>query len=87
MSVPDPRAFTIHKAWLASRDDREAIKRKRDAAQARLVAELVTKYLPHLTFDGQDLSALPLAMRQAVNHILPVQDGVIDDAGLIEPDW
>ena len=87
ISVPDPRAFTIHKAWLASRDDREAIKRKRDAAQARLVAELVTKHLPHLTFGGQDLSALPLAMRQAVNDILPVQDGVTDDAGPSEPDW
>ena len=57
MSVPDPRSFVIHKAWLSSREDREPIKRKRDGEQARLVAELVKERLPHLRFDAHDLTA------------------------------
>ncbi len=86
ISVPDPRAFTMHKAWLSSRDDREPLKRKRDAGQARLVAEIVTQHLPHLAFEGPDLSAMPLAMRQAVKDILPVQKIIEGHDGEIEPD-
>ena len=50
LRVPDPRAFALHKAWLASRSDRDAIKKPRDLAQARAVAALVREYLPHLPF-------------------------------------
>lgn len=50
MRVPDPRAFALHKAWLAKRPDRDPVKRPRDLAQARAVAALVRDYLPHLPF-------------------------------------
>ena len=50
LRVPDPRAFALHKAWLASRPDRDAIKKPRDLAQARAVAALVREYMPHLPF-------------------------------------
>ena len=30
MSVPDPRSFALHKAWLCARDDRDPIQRGRD---------------------------------------------------------
>lgn len=51
MRVPDPRAFALHKAWLSGRPDREPVKKGRDRAQAVLVAELVTTFLPNLPFD------------------------------------
>lgn len=50
LRVPDPRAFALHKAWLANRPDRDAIKKPRDLAQARAVAALVREYMPHLPF-------------------------------------
>lgn len=49
--VLDPRAFALHKAWLASRPDREPVKKPRDLAQARAVASMVVEHMPHLSFD------------------------------------
>jgi hypothetical protein len=46
----DPRVWAAHKFWLSKRKDRNPIKRQRDEAQARTVAQLVAKYLPHLPF-------------------------------------
>lgn len=57
LRVPDPRAFALHKAWLANRPDRDAIKKSRDLAQARAVAALVREYMPHLPF-GEAISSL-----------------------------
>lgn len=83
MSVPDPRSFALHKAWLSMRDDREPIKRRRDMAQAKLVASLVHKRLPP-GFDADDLSALPLALRRMAGDIVPTAD---TPASALEPDW
>jgi len=49
--VPDPRAFALHKAWLASQPDREPVKKPRDLAQAKAVAAMVAEHMPHLSFD------------------------------------
>lgn len=49
--VPDPRAFALHKAWLSRQPTREPLKKPRDLAQAREVAQLVREYMPHLSFD------------------------------------
>lgn len=49
--VPDPRAFALHKAWLSQQHAREPLKKPRDLAQARAVAQLVREYMPHLNFD------------------------------------
>ena len=88
MSVPDPRCFAIHKAWLSSRMDREPVKRRRDAEQARLVAGLVNDRLPHLRFDAHDLTALPAAMCRSVEALLaklPRRDETALTG--LEPDW
>ncbi|CAO4154782.1 GSU2403 family nucleotidyltransferase fold protein [Methylorubrum aminovorans] len=85
MAVPDPRAFALHKAWLAARRDREPNKRQRDAAQAKLVAGMVKERLPNLRFDADDLSALPAALRRAA-ATLHVEQGDRDD-GRLEPGW
>lgn len=86
MSVPDPRTFAMHKAWLSTRDDREPIKKKRDEGQARLVAQIVTERLPNLKFDSADLSAVPLPMRRAAEALLPKPDEEEDDHRM-EPKW
>ncbi len=37
--VPEPRTFALHKLWVSKRDDRDPLKRPRDAAHARVVAD------------------------------------------------
>ena len=55
----DPRVFAAHKFWLSHRVDREPIKKRRDLAQAKLVARIVATYLPHLPYEREDLRMLP----------------------------
>lgn len=86
MSVPDPRSFAIHKAWLSSREDREPIKRKRDAEQAKLVAGLMRERLPHVRFDAHDLTALPAALCRSAESILATASDTTGSTGM-EPDW
>jgi hypothetical protein len=55
----DPRVWVAHKFWLSKRSDRNAIKRKRDEAQARVIGQLVAKYLPQFPYAQQQLKMLP----------------------------
>jgi hypothetical protein len=50
--APDPRAFALHKAWLSQQPERDPVKKPRDLAQARAVAQLVREAMPHLSFDA-----------------------------------
>ena len=59
MSVPDPRAFAIHKLWLSERPGRGPVKARRDRAQALAVASLVINEMKHLPFDGRSLRMMP----------------------------
>ena len=89
MTVPDPRAFALHKAWLAKRPDRDPLKRLRDVAQADVVATLVTTRLPHLRFDDSALGALPLTLRNEAEALLGRTNSAAheDDQGPLNPDW
>lgn len=58
----DPRVFAIHKHWIANRPDRDPLKRRRDAEQARTVAALTRRYLGHLPFEASELLMLPRAV-------------------------
>jgi hypothetical protein len=69
MTVPDPRAFALHKLWVSERPDRDPAKARRDAAQARSVAGLVLRYLPQLRFDDPALAALPKALRGRADEL------------------
>ena len=60
--APDPRAFAVHKLWLSRRLDRDPLKKTRDAAQAKAVAALVARTLPHLPFRPGDLRSFPKAV-------------------------
>ncbi len=66
LRVPDPRAFALHKAWLASRPDRDPIKKPRDLAQAQAVAALVREQMPHLPF-SEAISSLHGDVRALVD--------------------
>ena len=57
----DPRVFALHKLWLSKQETREPIKRKRDAAQARAVANVANEYLD-MSFSAKDLTALPIGL-------------------------
>jgi len=59
MQVADPRAFAIHKLWLSEKTDRSPLKRPRDEAQARLLAQLLKEQLPQYPLDETHLRFLP----------------------------
>lgn len=64
----DPRAFALHKAWVSEKVDRDPVKKNRDWGQAAVVARLAVDYL-NLPFDSDDLSALPLELRQQADRL------------------
>jgi len=69
MSCIDPRVFAIYKQWLATKvADRDPIKRPRDQAQAKAVAQVTKDYL-NLPFAAKDLTALPIDLVQAAKAI------------------
>jgi hypothetical protein len=72
MVVPDPRAFMCHKSWMARRDDRDPLKRRRDGHQARTLAEMLATRIPALRLDDPVLRAVPGAVlalgRQALDR-------------------
>ncbi len=58
----DPRVWAAHKLWLSKRLNREPIKRRNDAAQARVVGQLVAKYMPNLPYATDELRMLTKAV-------------------------
>ena len=62
ISVPDPRAFALHKLWLSKQVRREAVKKQRDRDQAIAVANLTVKYLPQYKFKATELRIFPKAI-------------------------
>jgi hypothetical protein len=66
--VPEPRTFALHKLWLSRRTDRQPLKRPRDEAQARIVAELARKYFG-LAFKPTEMSWLPKDLSALIGEI------------------
>jgi hypothetical protein len=62
MTVPDPRAFAVHKLWLSGQNDREVVKKKRDYSQAKAVCKLILHYLPEFKFEPEELRMFPKAV-------------------------
>lgn len=59
MSVPDPRAFALHKFWLSSKMDRDPLKKPRDLAQSIAVIKIIEDYLPQYAFSEKALRMFP----------------------------
>jgi hypothetical protein len=68
MTVIDPRAFALHKAWLSAQHDRDPLKVKRDYEQAQAAAAIATKYLRQ-SFSESELSALPKELRERAQEL------------------
>jgi len=68
MACIDPRVFALHKLWMSKQEGREAIKRRRDASQARAVAIVASDYLD-LKFAAKDLSALPIDLIKCAKEL------------------
>lgn len=66
--VPEPRTFALHKLWVSERNDRDPLKRPRDAAQAHLVAELAKTYL-RKPMTTKDMPWLPKELRSMIKHL------------------
>ncbi len=65
MTVPDPRAYAMHKYWLSARDDRSPDKKKRDLEQSLAVFQLINERLPFLSFSDDALRAMPFEIRKS----------------------
>lgn len=59
MVAPDPRAFALHKIWLADQPDREPLKKQRDRHQGVAVAQMVMRHLPQYSFEASELRMFP----------------------------
>ena len=59
MVAPDPRAFSLHKLWLSTREDREPMKRRRDKQQGIATAKLLLNYLMQYKFKQSELRMFP----------------------------
>jgi hypothetical protein len=66
--VPEPRTFALHKLWVSRRPDRQPIKRPRDAAQARIVADLAHKYLQK-PITSDEMPWLPDDLRALIKEL------------------
>jgi hypothetical protein len=69
MVTVDPRAYALHKAWIAMvADNREPDKKKRDFEQALAVARVARDYL-RLNFKDKALNALHTELRRHISDI------------------
>ncbi len=84
MVVIDPRAFALHKSWLAERVDREPMKAARDREQAKAAAMIATRYL-RLPFEGAELSALPQSLRDRAADLVAPEEPEHPPTG--RPKW
>lgn len=57
--VPDPRWYALHKLWMAKQDDRNPLKRSKDAQQGSVVLAAVQKAMPQYALDDAFESSLP----------------------------
>ena len=67
--VVDPRVFAAHKLWVSQQPGRDPLKRQRDLAQARAVAELTATHLTHLPYEAAALRMLPRSVFEAANPL------------------
>lgn len=71
MTCPDPRHWAAHKLWLSQRDDREPVKKGRDAAQAQAVLALLRDRLPQYPLDADFLAGLPGVLANQLAGMIP----------------
>ncbi len=69
MTVPDPRSFMLFKEWLSQQDERQPIKKGRDASQSKIMRQLLVEYLPQFPLDWAQFKSFPKALTESgVSH-------------------
>lgn len=76
MIAPDPRVFAAHKLWVSKRADREPVKRRRDLAQAKAVAQLTVSYFDHLPYEANAIRSLPKAVFEDAKPLFMLGHGM-----------
>ncbi len=64
LTVPDPRAFAMHKYYVSRKRTREPVKKQRDELQARLMVNIIARYLPGYEFTEKALQNFPAQLRK-----------------------
>ena len=59
LTVPDPRAFAVHKYYVSKQRNRDPVKKQRDELQARMIFNIVSHYLPAYSFTKKALRNFP----------------------------
>lgn len=62
MTVPDPRSFMLFKEWLSQQDEREPIKKGRDARQSKIMRQLLVECLPQYPLDWVQFKSFPKSL-------------------------
>jgi hypothetical protein len=68
ISAADPRWWAAHKLWLAEQDSRSPIKRGRDLAQGRAVAEVLANHWEGLDLSVEATSSIPASLRDRLRE-------------------
>lgn len=70
--VPEPRTFALHKLWVSRRDDRNPVKKAKDAAHSRIVINLAETYLG-LPLKTTEMPWLPQELRVLIKDAKATQ--------------
>jgi hypothetical protein len=74
LTVPDPRAFAMHKYYVSQQRNRDPVKKQRDDLQARLMLRVVHQFLPEFGFTQKTLRNFPEKLRDDFLSVKPSSD-------------
>lgn len=85
----DPRAFALHKAWIAKDERRDPRKKARDFEQARAAVDIASSRLGLSISDDDALSSLPAILRESRYDLTghEVSDGEDQTRKSTSPNW
>jgi hypothetical protein len=71
LTVPDPRAFAVHKYYVSKQRSRDPVKKQRDDLQAKVIFKIVNHYLPAYGFTRKALRNFPKKLQNEFLEINP----------------
>ncbi|MET3795026.1 GSU2403 family nucleotidyltransferase fold protein [Aquamicrobium terrae] len=83
MIESDPRVFAAHKLWVSKRADREPVKRRRDLAQAKVMAQFTASHFDHLPYEANAVRSPPKAVFEDAKHGREQGPSTLPDGGQI----
>ena len=74
LTVPDPRAFAVHKYYISKQRNRDPVKKQRDDLQAKIIVNIVNHYLPAYGFTRKALRNFPEKLHKEFLEISPSRE-------------